>query len=238
MVRLCADVHVKDRVSGMPEEPKPPTEENNPKPPAPEPAPAPPPSDVKVPKGFVMISEGEFAGYRTKGKQLSELEKYKADKEAEAQKAAEEALARQGKHEKIIGDRDKEIADLRSTLAQTQREAVVSRALAGLTDVRSINARERMAEKWATKPPEERDIEGAFEAFIEAERKADPGAFDGPGKPVEHAGGAGHVDTGSGSEGDLRSRLNSSDPMVKRAAAFEEARLIADGKLQPGWDQQ
>jgi len=36
---------------------------------------------------------------------------------------------------------------------------------------------------------------------------------------------------------DLKSRLNSDSPAIKRAAAAEEAEAIATGKLTSGWDR-
>jgi hypothetical protein len=36
---------------------------------------------------------------------------------------------------------------------------------------------------------------------------------------------------------DLRSRLASASPSIRKAAAAEEAMAIATGKLMPGWDK-
>lgn len=164
-------------------------------------------------------------------KYRKELDKINADR----QKAAEAKALEAGEHEKVIADREKKIAELEQALKQTQHEALVSHATAKLAGlVPSEFARRAMAAEWAAKSPEERAVNGAFEAFIEAQKQADPHAFGSQAKPVTPAGGAGNIDAGGGD--DLRSRLNSTDPTIKRAAAFEEARMIAEGKLQPGWD--
>jgi hypothetical protein len=185
----------------------------------------PPPPDPKT----VQVRQGEIDGYKTQIKQLKEqtaelddLRKFKTEQDAAAKKAAEEAQLKAGEHEKIIAEREKTIDDLRAQLAAKEHEALVATAASRLTDVQSVHARDRIAELWAQKPEDERKVDGSFEAFIEAQKKADPKAFEVQLSQV--SGDRAGTPTGS-ADGTLLSRLKSDDTATKKAAYKEAAQL-------------
>lgn len=130
--------------------------------------------------------------------------------DAERLKAAEEKAIQAGEHESIIAKRDETIGKLESTIAELKHSQLISESVARLsTEVRSGLARRAMAADWAAKSAEERAVDGAWEAFIEAQRKEDPAAFAEPSKPVEHPG-AGTVSVGGG-DSSLEDRVADGD---------------------------
>jgi hypothetical protein len=214
--------------------------------PKPEAAPAPKPAasggdETKRLKSELSGVHEQLHEFKTKAEAAqAELDKINADKV----KAAEALKLDQGKQNEIIEARNKTIAEYETTIANMTREALISDAASrlvvdaeGKTLVASSTARRAMAADWAAKTPEERNVKGAFEAFIEAQRKDDPAAFGSGAAPVAQPG-AGTVEVGNGETGDLKTRLASADDKIRIAAQREEFGLIASGKLEQDWDRQ
>jgi hypothetical protein len=136
---------------------------------------------------MVQISEGELKGYRTQGKQLAELEKFKAEIEAKTAEAEEAALRNKNDFATLEKKKNDRIAELEKALTEKDQNILIAEASSKLaTDaegkplVSSVKARRAMAADWAAKTPDERKAEGAWKAFLKAQQDDDPKAFESP----------------------------------------------------------
>lgn len=185
-------------------------------------APATTPEDDSKNKLRAQLSE-----YGTEIKKLqAELGKYT---NAEKQKAEEEAKQR-GEYEKLISDRDAKLKEMADTVATKERALIAAEVkgqLAGLNKLELAGALASMPADLAA------DKVGEWVELFKAENKD---LFTKAPVGVG-AGAAGEPHRGQPNS-DLRSRLQSDNPAIKRAAAVEEAQQLATGQLQPGWDRK
>lgn len=171
------------------------------------------------------------------GRWKSEYEKLKArqDKiDAEAKKAAEAKAKEAGEFEKLLKERDDELATLRQEMSSQARKVVISEAMAKLGDVRAKNARERMAEKWADLEEKDR-TEESWKVWVEQQKADDPDAFTAPATPTPSPSAGTPASPGSTGTS-LAERLVAKDAngypdLEAQSAAIEEARQrIARGE--------
>ena len=106
-----------------------------------------------------------------------------AKREAADKKAVIKAAEEAGNFEELLKASTEENATLKGQLEQLARKAVISEAKAKLGDVRGINARDRLAEKWAARDEKERTDE-AWTYRPEKEKSDDTDEFTAPATKV------------------------------------------------------
>jgi colicin import membrane protein len=166
------------------------------------------------------------------GRRIKEMETSEAKRiaaEAAAAKAAEEAEAKKrGDFEKLISERDEQIAALRAAEQRQARELISALARAELHGLDELQLRGALTMIQADMKSE--DVP-AWAAKFREEHAAN---FAAPTPAGVRAGTSGEPMRGA--SGDLRSRLKSADPAIKEAALRERLSKQLSGELPTGWE--
>lgn len=185
-----------------------------------------------------MVPKSRLAGVQTQASEWKaksrELEKRLEQYESKEAKAEEERLKAASNWEALEAKLRGELEQAQTEIEQQRtsiKQAKVEQAFrdAGVTNQRELTG-------WVV----EFNNSGSedVEAFIEKAQAEEPTAFQPTTTPTPgRAPKAGNPETAPAAN-DLKSRLVSDDPQVRKAARIEQLEKIATGQLEPNWDQR
>jgi DNA repair exonuclease SbcCD ATPase subunit len=186
------------------------------------PAPAPTPEDES--KAKLRAQLGEY------GKTIKELQS-KLDTYTSTEKAAQDEEAKKrGEYEKLIADRNAKLSEMAATVQAKERALVAAEAKALLTGLNKLELTGALATM-----PSDITHESVTE-WVQQFKTENADLFAEQRTAGVGSGASGEPYRGAPTN-DLKSRLASASPSIRKAAAAEEAMAIATGKLMPGWDK-